>query len=64
VIYTDLRTNSEYLLTYHLLIGFDNQDGLCLLHGTDWIFNSFFQNNKLNLSLYSFKLKIVDDVLL
>ena len=29
----DLRTNGDYFLT-----GFYNRDGVCLLHGTDWLF--------------------------
>jgi len=34
----DLRTNSDYSPIQHYLTGFYNQDGVCLLRGTDWIF--------------------------
>ena len=34
----DLRTNSDYFPIQHLLTGFYNGDGVCLLRGTDWIF--------------------------
>ena len=32
----DLRTNSDYFPIQHKITGFYNQDGECLLHGTDW----------------------------
>jgi len=35
----DLRTNSHYFPIQHKLIGFYNADGVCLLRGTDWVFN-------------------------
>jgi len=38
----DLRTNSDYFTVQHWLTGFYNWQGVCLLRGTDWIFN---QNN-------------------
>jgi hypothetical protein len=31
----DLRTNSDYFLVQHSLIGFYNRNGQCLLRGTD-----------------------------
>ena len=34
----DLRTNSDYFPIRHQLVDFYNRDGVCLLHGTDWIF--------------------------
>jgi len=34
----DIRTNSDYFLTQHKLIGLYNRDGMCLLRGTDWVF--------------------------
>jgi hypothetical protein len=34
----DLRTNSDHFPIQHLLTGFYNQDGVCLLRGTDWVF--------------------------
>ena len=34
----DLRTNSDYFRIQHSLVGFYNQDGVCLLRGTEWIF--------------------------
>jgi len=34
----DLRTNSDYFPMHHLLTGFYNRDGECLLRGMDWIF--------------------------
>ena len=34
----DLRTNSDYFPIQHLLTGFYNPDGQCLLRGTDWVF--------------------------
>jgi hypothetical protein len=36
----DLRTNSDYFPIQHELTGFYNPDGVCLLRGTDWGFNS------------------------
>ena len=30
----DLRTNSDYFTVLHLLVGFYNRDGVCLLRGT------------------------------
>jgi hypothetical protein len=35
----DLRTNSNYFPVLHYQIGSNNRDGVCLLRGTDWIFN-------------------------
>ena len=35
----DLRTNSDYFNTQNLLIYFYNRDEVCLLRGTDWMFN-------------------------
>ena len=37
----DLRTNSDYFPIHHLLTGFYNRDGVCLLCGTDWTFKSY-----------------------
>ena len=34
----DLRTNSDYFPIQHWLTGFYNRDGVCLMHGTDWVF--------------------------
>ena len=34
----DLRTNNDYFPIQHLLTGLYNRGGVCLLHGTDWIF--------------------------
>jgi len=34
----DLRTNSNQFPIRHQLIDIYNQDGLCLLCGTDWLF--------------------------
>ena len=34
-----LRTNSDLCHLQHKLIGFYNRDGMCLLRGTDWVFN-------------------------
>ena len=36
--FTDLRTNSDYFTIHHLLVGFYNRGGKCLLRGTDWVF--------------------------
>ena len=36
----DLRTNSDYFPIQHLLTGFYNKDGVCLLRGTDCILNA------------------------
>ena len=35
---TYLRTNSEFSLTHHLMIGFRNCRGKCLLCGANWVF--------------------------
>jgi hypothetical protein len=35
-----LRTNIDYLLIKHYLIGFYNRGRVCLLRGTDWVFKS------------------------
>jgi hypothetical protein len=49
VFFVDLRTNSDYFPIQHLVTGVNNQDRVCLLRGTDWIFyicfkvNSFFK---------------------
>jgi hypothetical protein len=34
----DLRTNTDYVTVQHLLVGFYNWDGKCLLRGTTWVF--------------------------
>jgi hypothetical protein len=34
----DLRTNSDYFPIQHWLTDFYNRDGVCLLRGTDWVF--------------------------
>jgi hypothetical protein len=38
VFFIYFRTNSDFCLIYHKLIGFYNRDEKCLLRGTDWIF--------------------------
>jgi len=35
----DLRTNSDYFPIQHYLTGLYIRDGVCLLRGTDWMFN-------------------------
>jgi hypothetical protein len=35
----DLRTNNDYTSVQHQLAGFHNRDGVCLLRGTNYVFN-------------------------
>jgi len=43
---TDLGTNSDCIPIQHLMISFYNQDGVCLLRGTGWVFKMQFRLNK------------------
>jgi len=37
MLWMNLRTYSDYFRKQHSLIGFYNQDKVCLLRGTNWI---------------------------
>ena len=55
----DLRINSDYFPVQHLLIGFYNRDGVCLLRGANWVFKLSLQMVSQTEFLCSFNYTVV-----